>query len=92
MTSRNKLAYVAAIAHIMTGENPFTENNSLELERIEIQPRVPKGAKEYFFNEFGEFSTESMLKSETVFICWAINDKNAIRKFNKRNNKTTDQS
>lgn len=52
-------------------------------EPIEIQPRPPKGAKEYFFNERGEFSTERMLKSETVFMCYAINDKNAIRKFER---------
>lgn len=52
-------------------------------EPIEIQPRPPKGAKEYFFNEWGEFSTEQMSKSETVFMCYAINDKNAIRKFKR---------
>jgi hypothetical protein len=45
--------------------------------------RPPSGTKEYFFNSIGEFSTTKMLKSECVFICYAINDKNAKRKFAK---------
>jgi hypothetical protein len=51
-------------------------------EKIIIE-RPPKGAKEYFFNSLGEFSTEKMLRSECVFKCFAINDKNAKRKFKK---------
>jgi hypothetical protein len=43
----------------------------------------PKGCKEYFFNKKGEFSTEKMLKSECVFKCFAINDRNAINKFQR---------
>ena len=43
----------------------------------------PQGTKQYFFNAIGEFSNTQMRKDECVFICYAINDKNAIRKFNK---------
>jgi hypothetical protein len=50
---------------------------------LPIEPKPPKGTKEYFFNSVGEFSTESMLKAETVFKCCAINDKNAIKKFKR---------
>ena len=49
----------------------------------DIQPRPPKGTREYFFNKYGEFSTEEMLKSECVFMCYSINDKNAIKKFGR---------
>lgn len=45
--------------------------------------RPPNGTKEYFFNAQGEFSTDRMLRSEVVFSCFAINDKSAIKKFNK---------
>ena len=62
-------------------------------ENPELDPRITwteqkpqRGTKEYFFNKEGKFSTESMKKSETVFKCNAINDKNAIRKFESWNN------
>lgn len=48
-----------------------------------IQTRPPKGSKEYWFNSEGEYSHESMRKTEVVFSCYAINDKNAVRKYNK---------
>jgi hypothetical protein len=44
---------------------------------------VPKGAKTYWFNEQGEFSTDHMLKTDCVFKCVAINDKSAIKKFKR---------
>lgn len=46
-----------------------------------IQP-IPKGCKEYFFNINGVFYSP-MRKDECIFKCFAINDKNAIKKFNK---------
>jgi hypothetical protein len=51
--------------------------------RLPIQEKPPTGTKEYFFNSIGEFSTKSMLKTECIFKCYAINDKNAKRKFAK---------
>ena len=45
---------------------------------------IPKGCKEYFFNDKGEYSTDHMLKTECVFKCYALNDKSAIRKFKNR--------
>ena len=47
------------------------------------EPKPKKGQKECFFNKFGHFETGSMLKSECVFKCFAINDKNAMKKFKK---------
>lgn len=52
------------------------------------QKKPPSGTKEYFFNGNGEFSTDHMRKIECVFKCYAINDKNAIRKFKNRHNDT----
>lgn len=48
-----------------------------------IEKRPPSGTREYFFNIEGVFSTDHMLKTDYVFKCLAINDKNAIKKFNK---------
>lgn len=50
---------------------------------------IPKGCKEYFFNQDGDFSTERMLKSECVFKCVASNDKTAKKKFDKWNKPIT---
>jgi hypothetical protein len=50
---------------------------------INLGKKPPTGSKEYFFNKDGEYSTDHMLKTECVFECFAINDKNAKRKFNK---------
>ena len=55
----------------------------VDYQERKIQAKTPKGAKEYFFNAHGEFSTEQMLNNEIVFKCFAINDKNALRKFER---------
>lgn len=47
-----------------------------------IEPKPPGDTKQYFFNIHGVHSTDKMLKSECVFMCYARNDKNAERKFN----------
>lgn len=55
---------------------------------IPLGVKPPNGCKEYFFKECGQFSNggeneEHFLKTETVFKCFAINSKNAIKKFSK---------
>ena len=47
------------------------------------EPQPKPGQKEYFFNSKGLFDNNKMLRTECVFKCFAINDKNAIKKFNK---------
>lgn len=54
--------------------------NSKTSKSIEYQPT---GTKEYFFNAQAEFSTTKMAKEDIIFKCYAINDKNAKRKFDK---------
>lgn len=58
-----------------------------------IIPPVPKGCKEYFFNNIGEFSngtleSHKILRDECVFTCIASNDKTAKKKFDKWKNGT----
>jgi len=45
------------------------------------EPKPSKGQKRYFFNELGNIDTG--MNSVVVFQCYAINEKNAIRKFNQ---------
>ena len=71
----------AVLADKYHQEDDYSKTLNIKKEK---QTVIPKGTKEYFFNNEGEFSTTSMLKSETIFTCIASNDKNAIRKFNKR--------
>lgn len=61
------------------------DNKKERGDKILIPKRTPppKGTKEYFFNIQGDFSNTSMLKSDCVFTCFAINDKNAVKKFKK---------
>jgi hypothetical protein len=63
----------------------FTEDyNPIEpVIHLPKEKPIPKGAKEYFFNAQGEFSTERMLKTETVFKCVAISEKSATKKFER---------
>lgn len=54
-----------------------------------VIPPIPKGCKEYFFNEYDKFSNDIAWKAKCVFSCIAINDKNAEKKFNKWKNEKT---
>lgn len=78
-----KMAMMYGLAAMMAYD-PTT--NKIYKERVDSSPIIPKppsGTREYFFNQNGEFSNTRMLKSECVFKCNAINDKNAYRKFTK---------
>lgn len=83
----SKLSAIMMMAMAMSDSYPTMDavgdDNPKSLTQRPKKNTQPKGTKTYFFNSDGEFSTERMLKTETVFICYAINDKNAIRKFNK---------
>lgn len=57
----------------------------------EIEPRPKNGQFYYWFRIDGTFlsekQSERMLRTECVFTCFAINDKNAVKKFNSFINK-----
>ena len=58
-----------------------------EFNKEPKEPIIPKGQFHYWFRIDGTFlnekQSERMLKEECVFKCFALNDKNAIKKFNK---------
>lgn len=79
---------MAALAMAMTSkESMMFTGRGEEVRRVWPPPkreqRSPAGCKTYWFKANGEFSSERMLKSETVFKCFAINDRNAILKFKR---------
>ena len=43
--------------------------------------RPHSGQKEYFFREDGTFENERQTEINYVFTCFAINDKNALKKY-----------
>lgn len=57
------------------------------IPRESIEPKQPKNTIYYWFRADGTFLNENhgerMRKDECVFNCFSVNDKNAIRKFNK---------
>lgn len=88
MNMKKKSQLLAMLGMALAMSPPDQMNDLLNFEEtptLVIPPteKPPSGAKEYFFNQLGEFSTERMLKVECVFKCFAINDKNAKRKFGK---------
>lgn len=54
-----------------------------ELPPFFVGDKPPTGSKQYWFDSQGNFSTERMERDRIYFKCFAINDKNAKRKFNK---------
>jgi len=70
--------------------NKPIERKKVDLNRYaeEVQP---KGTLRYWFNSEGIFLKETneqrMRKEDCVFKCFSLNDKNAIRKFKKFQNK-----
>ena len=80
------LALTTALGGMLPEDQIFMHEHgySKEAEHIVLDKPdkyVPKGAKQYFFNDDGEFSTDHMRKTECVFDCVASNDRNAMRKF-----------
>jgi hypothetical protein len=61
----------------------------VKLGRV-FEPKIPSNHKYFSFKADGTFTCyekqEPMLKSEYVFSCYALNSKNAIKKFNKFKN------
>lgn len=73
------------LAALAMGGNIFMATGSGDEMKVFLpkKPIPPARTKTYFFNEQGEFSTTQMRKDECVFKCFAINDKNAKRKFER---------
>jgi len=91
MSKMKKQAMLSALGIMGAMMLPENEREALmnfdpkEKPILYLPPREyqPTGTKAYFFNSSGEFSTTKMLRTECIFKCYAINDKNAKRKFAK---------
>jgi hypothetical protein len=72
------LAILGALSQVNAGYESEGKNPTRP-EDINGNPKqvIPKGCKEYWFNENGDFSTERMRHDEIVFKCIASNDKTA---------------
>ena len=87
MKNKSTLA-MAIFASMLHGQENFEPTNRTNFERKVIPEPIPqKGQFHYWFREDGTFinekQSERMLREECVFKCYSINDKNAIKKFNK---------
>jgi hypothetical protein len=80
MSTKGKLWFLMAMA-MSINETP-RRREMREGDAKKIAP-PPSGTKEYFFNASGEFSNSHMRRDECIFKCYALNDKSAIKKFNK---------
>lgn len=92
--TKGKMFALATMMAAVSDINPIYRNSKSprkgDAVPSNVNPPLPNGTKEYFFNMYGEFSTESMLKTECVFKCVSINDKNAIKKFQNWKSKLAD--
>ena len=62
-----------AMASAMSPDVFREDDRNEKREPLPVIPPPPKGTKEYFFNEAGEFDNHRMLRTELVFKCFAIN-------------------
>lgn len=91
MRHQNKgfsLMMMAAAMLSLDTPNSNTKNKKTSIDDIDLTPKkspIPKGCKEYSFNQDGKFTT---IESEIVFKCVAINEKSAIKKFNRTKHDT----
>lgn len=93
MLKRNSIAALAAYLPFATlldmgHSSPYAPDTPKEKRKLILPlPKPPKGSIENWFRIDGtllnEKNKERMLKTETVFKTFAINDKNTIRKFNQ---------
>lgn len=81
------LAMMMAIQEQGVKYNQGEDNHREKPKKYPKEPIPQKGMKYYCFREDGTFKQYerdgAMLKEEVFFKCYALNDKNAIKKFNK---------
>jgi len=91
MNMKSSFLAMAMMAEMM--ENVSYPKQNKVRAFIPSEPREPKqqpGTFHYWFKDDGSFLNEKqgerMRKDECVFVCYSINDKNAIKKFQKYKN------
>ena len=70
-----------ANAEVEEWERQNEENRKQRIQQGRLQPH--KGQKRYSFSIDGGFTSDSGKLFDEVFHCFAINDKNAVKKFNQ---------
>ena len=77
------LQYLAMLAFMSSSNTNFGKNESPTkfIKPQNFKPKISSCLKEYWFDCFGNFVHENPFQYS--FHCFALNDKNAIRKFNK---------
>ena len=79
----------SSLAAILAMQSMFAEPEYVKTRRTQTKEARPhEGQYYYWFRADGSFLSNSdgerLLREDCVFSCFAINDKNAIKKFNKR--------
>ena len=98
-----QLAAIAAITSLDSTEmysDGTKEDNKTSMKTVSsnLAKIPPKGTKEYWFNEEGEFHNgldgrKPIRREDVVFHCIAISNKSAIKKFKKyQNDQKTNQT
>jgi hypothetical protein len=82
MTQKSLTKYISLLRLMQWVSNNKKSYSIPAIFRKSSMAIVPKGCKQYFFYLHGEHSTEEIIKSTVIFKCIALNDKNAVRKFN----------
>ena len=94
MSAKSKLYTMAMMGAMLSSMAQTSEREYYEKEhepnKEPKEPIIPKGHIHYWFRIDGTFlnekQSERMLKEECVFKCFALNEKNAIKKFEKWSN------
>lgn len=86
---KSKLGAIMMVAALIEGMNTPLGNNSFgrnikDIDLSKKEPPIPKGCQEYFFNTLGDYTNHN--DGLYDFKCIAINEKSAIKKFNKWKN------
>lgn len=91
MKKSSILSFLAMNAIASAMEHPEFSPVHRETKRVKLgrvfEPKVPSNHKYFSFRADGTFicyqDQGPMIKSECVFSCFALNSKNAIKKFNQ---------
>ena len=82
MTIKNILLSAFAMMAAST-EKMTSSMTSKKTDELSVEDQVPKGCKTYYFSMDGTYTLTKPMKITPYYWCYAINEKNAIKKFKK---------
>ena len=87
MSKLSRIAMMYGLASVLSNDYAQDLKKYTSCQKEVTEPQPQKGQKYYCFRNDGTFVQYErdgpMLREEVVFKCYAINDKNAIKKFKK---------